>query len=112
MRITDFQREAILREVASILGPGARVWLFGSRANDEARGGDIDLYAEVAHPVTPRLKARLVARLEQQLANHVDLVIREPGSTDAPIYRIARQSGVRLDGTNTRAYTEEHPLPS
>ena len=109
MRITDFQREAILREVASVLGPGARVWLFGSRANDKTRGGDIDLYAEVAYPVTPRLKARLVARLEQQLVNHVDLVIREPGSTDVPIYRIARQAGVQLDSTSTRAYTEENP---
>lgn len=112
MRITDSQREAILREVASILGSGASVWLFGSRASDTARGGDIDLYVEVIRPIPPRLKARLVVRLEQQLANHVDLVIREPGSADAPIFHIARQTGVRLDGTNTRTYTEGHPLPS
>lgn len=109
MRITDSQRETILREVASILGSEARVWLFGSRANDNARGGDIDLYAEVTQPVTPRLKARLIARLEQQLANHVDLVIREPGSADAPIFHIAHQTGVRLDSADTRASTMERP---
>jgi len=109
MRITDTQREVIIREVASLLGPGASVWLFGSRASDSARGGDIDLYAEVTRPVPPRLKARIVARLEQQLANHVDLVIREPGSADAPIFRIARQTGVRLDSTDIREQTEERP---
>lgn len=65
MRITDSQREVILREVASILGPGASVWLFGSRASDTARGGDIDLYMEVNRPVPPRLKTRLVSRPEQ-----------------------------------------------
>jgi len=112
MRITDSRRETIIQEVASILGSGASVWSFGSRASDTARGGNIDLYVEVIRPVPPRLKARLVVRLEQQLANHVDLIIREPGSADAPIFRIARQTGVRLDGINTRAYTKEHPLPS
>lgn len=102
MRISDVQRQTILREVAMLLGPETSVWLFGSRASDTARGGDIDLYAEAGAPVPPRLKARLVARLEQQLANHVDLVIREPGALDAPIFRIARETGVALGMMKTQ----------
>jgi predicted nucleotidyltransferase len=42
MRLTDFERRTIVDAVSS-LDPDAEVWLFGSRANDAARGGDIDL---------------------------------------------------------------------
>lgn len=97
MRITDAQRRTILHEINAVLGASVRAWLFGSRTNDTTRGGDVDLYLESGVPIPPLLKARLVARLERRLANHVDLVIREPGSADTPIFRIARQSGVSLD---------------
>lgn len=99
MRITDTQRQIILREAATLLGPDSTIWLFGSRASDSARGGDIDLYADVSSVVSPRVKARLIARLEQQLSNHVDVVIREPNTPDASIFRIARETGVLLGRT-------------
>jgi predicted nucleotidyltransferase len=96
VRLTESQEETIVREVASLLGEDASVWLFGSRARDSARGGDIDLYAEVSKPVPQRLKAKLVVRLEKVLSNHVALVIREPGMPESPIFSIARQTGVAL----------------
>lgn len=86
----------MLREAAPLLGPDSGIWFFGSRASDSARGGDIDLYVEVTAAVPPRAKDRLIARLERQLANHVDLVIREPEMPDAPIFRIARGTGIPL----------------
>lgn len=42
MRLTDFERQAITQVVQSC-NPFAKVYLFGSRADDAQKGGDIDL---------------------------------------------------------------------
>ena len=42
MRITSQVRELINKSVSD-LDPDADVYLFGSRVNDDARGGDIDI---------------------------------------------------------------------
>jgi predicted nucleotidyltransferase len=97
MRLTEAQRTTILAEVESLLGKDTLLWLFGSRVDDAARGGDIDLYAEVAGDVPVQVEARLVARLEHKLDNHVDLVIRHPHSPESPLFNIARMTGVRLN---------------
>ncbi len=46
MRLTQSQVSAIKGIIQHSLGPATEVWLFGSRARDSARGGDIDLYVE------------------------------------------------------------------
>ena len=46
MRLTEEQAAIIRRTVREILGDDARVWLFGSRMDDDKRGGDVDLYVE------------------------------------------------------------------
>jgi len=42
MRITEAEHQAI-RQAITEADPEANIYLFGSRANDDARGGDIDL---------------------------------------------------------------------
>lgn len=42
MRISDREKTAILSAVRA-KDPGSKVFLFGSRARDDLRGGDIDL---------------------------------------------------------------------
>ena len=42
MRITEYEKNVIIEAVNSI-DPDARVWLFGSRADDSKKGGDIDI---------------------------------------------------------------------
>lgn len=37
---------------------------------------------------------------EYKLDNHVDLVIRHPDSPEAPLFNIARMTGVRLDASS------------
>lgn len=46
MRLSEQQCSVIRTAVAENFGVDANVWLFGSRLDDTARGGDIDLYIE------------------------------------------------------------------
>jgi predicted nucleotidyltransferase len=46
MRLTRDQIAAILDATTGIGGPDADVLLFGSRLDDSARGGDVDLVIE------------------------------------------------------------------
>lgn len=43
MRPAPQERRLIREAVAQCFGPSARAWLSGSRTDDNARGGDIDL---------------------------------------------------------------------
>lgn len=56
MRLTPTQIATIKDATAEIFGDDARVWLFGSRADDSRRGGDVDLMVETAE--TPDNPAR------------------------------------------------------
>lgn len=47
MRLTPRQRNSILSAASDCFGADAQVILFGSRADDNARGGDIDLLVEL-----------------------------------------------------------------
>lgn len=51
MRLSKQQTDIIIREAKDIFGPDACVKLFGSRMDDNKRGGDIDLLIELPHPL-------------------------------------------------------------
>jgi predicted nucleotidyltransferase len=78
-----------------------QVTLFGSRAQDHLRGGDVDLLVEVAHAVdTPAvLSARLASRLSRAMdGRKVDVVLKAPNLQAQSIHQIAKQTGVVLCG--------------
>ena len=62
MRLDDKTREIIKSEVASQLGAGSVVRLFGSRVDDAQRGGDIDLLIEPGRPLAHRIQAECSLR--------------------------------------------------
>lgn len=46
MRLTTSQIACIREGAAKHFGSASHVWLFGSRVDDQLRGGDTDLYIE------------------------------------------------------------------
>ncbi len=99
MRISP-QQTLIIRALATELaGSAARVWLFGSRVHDEARGGDVDLLLEIDTAVEEPalLSARLAAKVSRSMGGRkVDVLIKAPNLLHQPIHSIALAQGVRL----------------
>lgn len=75
MRLTATQREYVLQATRQHFGVDANVWLFGSRANEARRGGDVDLYVETAQPDTRMSTLRCKIAFEDSLDFHVDLIV-------------------------------------
>ena len=99
MRLAADQITAIRQSALEVFGEGTQVWLFGSRADDSKRGGDIDLLV-IPPPLgaEDRLlrKIRLLTELERRLGERkVDVVVEAEGD-DRPIVRIAHETGIRL----------------
>ena len=65
MRLTASEADAI-REEVSRLDPEAELYLYGSRTDDAARGGDIDLLV-----VSDKLALRDVLRLRIQILDRI-----------------------------------------
>lgn len=97
MRLTHEQTEAIRQAAREAFGLGTDVWLFGSRVDDNKRGGDIDLLLRPQQPdqaMTRKLK--LLRLLERQLGERkIDILIETPDDP-RPIVRVAHETGVRL----------------
>ncbi len=99
MRLSIAQQSAIHRVVTELLGETARVKLFGSRLDDTAKGGDIDLLVEgdIPFDAPAELAAKLSVKIMRACnGRKVDVVIMAPNLPVLPIHRIARQQGVEL----------------
>lgn len=97
MRLSDAERDTI-REAVLSEDPSATVYLFGSRTDDTAKGGDIDLYLETGIETgLLQLKSRLLNRLWKGLGpQRIDLLIHRRGQPMTPFEAEVCRSGVRL----------------
>ena len=99
MRLSPEQAAAIRRVVRETAGDDARVRLFGSRLDDAARGGDVDLLVEVDEAVeSPALlSARLATRVSRALdGRRVDVMLLAPNLERQSIHEAALRTGVLL----------------
>jgi len=99
MRLSLQQAELTRSAVDRVLGAPSHVWLFGSRADDTQRGGDIDLLIEtdVALPNRAEVLCRLHGALTLALGERkLDILLKDARTHDAPIFEIARRTGVML----------------
>ena len=101
MRLSDEEISAIKQAIRDHFGPEARVYLFGSRTDDRARGGDIDLYVESELEGEDLVKAKLRAMSQIQLRigeRKIDIVTAGAEAEDeaVDIVKKARETGVPL----------------
>ncbi len=96
MRLNREQVQAINQIVHRKAGETAKVYLFGSRLDDAARGGDVDLLVETDARI-PRLKhARMKMELEQLLGLPVDVLVHARDTEASPFVELARLKGLAL----------------
>jgi len=95
MRLESKQKDAILNAVYR-QDPSAKIILFGSRANDRAKGGDIDLL--VVSDQIGLHEEWLIRRdiLDEIGWQKLDLIVRRHHQLDSPIAGIAMETGIPL----------------
>ncbi|TFH86679.1 nucleotidyltransferase domain-containing protein [Billgrantia azerbaijanica] len=100
MRLTPQQQTVIKSVLKRHFGDASAIRLFGSRVDDAAKGGDIDLYIEPEIQEPDRLvdaKLKALVELRRELGDQkIDLVIRRREAPALPIYRVARETGTPL----------------
>ncbi len=99
MRLTPKQITQIKEFTALVFGDEAKVYLFGSRLDDNAKGGDIDLLVKTNKVVNQPalLPAKLAAKV--MMANYeqkVDVVLIAPNLEMHGIHKVALREGIQL----------------
>ena len=99
MRLTDDQIQIIRQLALHVAGSQSRVRVFGSRLDDTAHGGDIDLMLELTEPVdNPALMAaQMAAQVSRAMCGRkVDVLLSAPNLMRLPIHDIAFKEGQLL----------------
>lgn len=99
MRLSPKQIAAIEQAARQTFEPNSTVTLFGSRLDDSARGGDIDLLIEPPTALSPdelvARRNRFITQLYRLLGEQrIDvLIVPADCPDDRPVIKTARQQG-------------------
>jgi uncharacterized protein len=101
MRLTNKEIDSIKIAFQKHFAPGDHLWLFGSRADDTKRGGDIDLYIETEEPelrTALKKKTAFITDLWTSIGEQrIDVVIHQlKRDHNELIYKVARETGIQL----------------
>lgn len=96
MRLIKEQIRIIAEVVSRIAGEKAEVSLFGSRVNDQAKGGDVDMLIEVNQRLSRLDRGRIKMELEQALGLPVDILVHVRDTERTPFQTIAHAHAIRL----------------
>jgi predicted nucleotidyltransferase len=94
MRLSAYEIKTI-KETVGQYDSNAEVYLFGSRTDDSAKGGDIDLLV-LSKNINFEGKILLQIDLKDRLGNHrIDLLLKK--TIDTAFARMAKYEGILLD---------------
>ena len=103
MRITEQQkihiRNAVMETVGEKFGENIQIRLFGSRTDNHAKGGDIDILVTLGEAIEDpavtiaRIAAKAMMKMQGQ---KIDVLIDAPNLDELPIHLIARENGILI----------------
>ena len=100
VRLTENQKNAVRQIALEVTGdPCVEVRVFGSRLDDQAKGGDLDLLLAFPGPLEhpSLLAAKIAARASRALQGRkVDVLLSAPNLQRYPIHEIAFSEGVLI----------------
>lgn len=103
MRIAVDQLSIMKTLSRRYFGEDAKLWLFGSRVDDEKKGGDYDFLIETSLTNPDEIISRKIDMIAQLQSSDpfedekIDIIIkRQQSSYDMPIYHIAKNEGVQI----------------
>ena len=99
MRLTDSQRDVIRKLARRHFGVRAEVRVFGSRIDDRARGGDLDLFIETELSGNALQDAELafLRELQDEMGEQrVDVTLHTRGEAMTGFEAYARREGIPL----------------
>lgn len=75
----------------------AHIFLFGSRADDTKRGGDIDLFVKTSQNVSLKEELFILAKLELNgIARKIDLVLDTPQKNKDTFFQSIKDEAIPL----------------
>ena len=90
--------DRFLGAVHCSFGDTAAIWLFGSRTDNNKKGGDIDLYIE-----TDLESGTVAAKLQMRRYiwpvfgdQKIDILVRNREQEPSPLHEIAKSTGLKL----------------
>ena len=93
MRISQNEKKVIVDSILTS-DPLAKIYLFGSRADDMKKGGDIDILIfseKIDLSEKIKIKTRIFRKMEEQ---KIDLLVAK--NKNDPFVRLALEKGVQL----------------
>jgi len=99
VRITEKQRNIIENTAFRHFGSEVRVYLFGSRARDDKKGGDIDLLLEQVSDddASTTKKISFLTDLKKSLGDRkIDVILKSPSTPDTEFLRIVDRTKIPL----------------
>ena len=99
MRLTQNEIDRIRSTASRIYGEDVRVYLFGSRTDDSARGGDIDLLIDSpsAERMTFDNKITFLVEVKKAIGDRkIDVLYNKAELQDEPVIVHAKRTGIPL----------------
>ncbi len=100
MRLTNQQVKLIKCAVKEVVKEmPVHIWLFGSRVDDNKRGGDIDLFIETENDVKNRVEtaSRIYTKLIFALGDQkIDVLLKDIKTPESKVFKVARETGILL----------------
>jgi predicted nucleotidyltransferase len=99
MRLNEFEIETIKTLANRHFGNDVQFFLFGSRTNNQIRGGDIDLFVRKANNerLEIRTKINFITDLILLIGDQkIDVVLDNPATRNSAFFKTIHQTGIQL----------------